>query len=70
MEGDFIWSLCFTDLESGWTELDAVWNKGAAGVMGAVREIEAGLPFALLGFDCDDKSEFLNHQLLALLCAA
>lgn len=62
LEGDFIWSLCFTDLASGWTELRAVWNKGAAGVMGAVREIEARLPFALLGFDCDNGSEFLNHH--------
>src|SRR5206468_10781545 len=31
LEGDFIWSLCFTDLASGWTELRAVWNKGSHG---------------------------------------
>jgi len=63
LEGDFIWSLCFTDLASGWTELRAVWNKGAHGVMEAVRQIEAKLPFPLLGFDCDNGSEFLNHHL-------
>ena len=63
LEGDFIWSLCFTDLATGWTELRAVWNKGAHGVMEAVRETEAKLPFALLGFDCDNGSEFLNHHL-------
>jgi hypothetical protein len=62
LEGDFIWSLCFTDLASGWTELRAVWNKGAHGVMAAVREMEARLPFALLGFDCDNGSKFLNHH--------
>jgi Integrase core domain. len=63
LEGDFIWSLCFTDLATGWTELRAVWNKGSQGVMEAVREIETKLPFAILGFDCDNGSEFLNHHL-------
>lgn len=63
LEGNFIWSLCFTDLATGWTELRAVWNKGAHGVMGAVREIESKLPFPILGFDCDNGSEFLNHHL-------
>jgi hypothetical protein len=63
LQGDFIWSLCFTDLASGWTELRAVWNRGSHGVREAVREIEAKLPFAILGFDCDNGSEFLNHHL-------
>ena len=63
LEGDFIWSLCFTDLATGWTELRAVWNKGAHGVMAAVQEMESNLPFGLQGFDCDNGSEFLNHHL-------
>jgi hypothetical protein len=63
LEGDFLWSLCFTDLATGWTELRAVWNKGSHGVMDAVREMEPKLPFAILGFDCDNGSEFLNHHL-------
>ena len=63
LEGDFIWSLCFTDLATGWTELRAVWNKGSVGVMEAVREMEKKLPFPILGFDCDNGSEFLNHHL-------
>jgi hypothetical protein len=63
LEGDFIWSLCFTDLATGWTELRAVWNKGSHGVVQAVRDIEGKLFFALLGFDCDNGSEFLNHHL-------
>ena len=63
LEGDFIWSLCFTDLATGWTELRAVWNKGSHGVREAVREMESKLPFSILGFDCDNGSEFLNHHL-------
>jgi hypothetical protein len=30
----------------------------------ATREVEAALPFALLGFDCDNGSEFLNWHLV------
>jgi hypothetical protein len=63
MAGDFIWSLTYTDILSGWTEGGAVWNKGAAGVLAATREVEERLPFALLGFDCDNGGEFLNHHL-------
>jgi len=61
--GDFIWSLTATDIFSGWTELRAVWNKGAHGVCAQIEAVEKALPFALLGFDCDNGSEFLNHHL-------
>lgn len=67
LAGDFIWSLTYTDIFSGWTEGRAVWNKGAAGVLAATREMEGTLPFALLGFDCDNGSEFLNHHLWGYL---
>jgi hypothetical protein len=67
MAGDFIWSLTYTDILSGWTEGGAVWNKGAAGVLAATREVEERLPFDLLGFDSDNGGEFLNHHLWAYL---
>ncbi len=67
LAGDFIWSLTYTDIASQWTEGRAVWNKGAAGVLEATRTVEAELPFALRGFDCDNGSEFLNHHLLGYL---
>ena len=60
LAGDFIWSLTYTDIVSQWTEGRAVWNKGAAGVVAATRTMEAELPFVLLGFDCDNGSEFLG----------
>src|SRR5437762_9191614 len=67
LAGDFIWSLTYTDILSGWTEGGAVWNKGAAGVLAATREVEERLPFALLGFDSDNGGEFLNHHLWSYL---
>lgn len=63
MGGNFVWSLTFTDIASGWTENRATWNCGAHGVCERIADIERGLPFDLLGFDCDNGSEFLNHHL-------
>ena len=37
---------------------------GATGVLDQIKGIEARLPFALKGFDCDNGSEFLNYHLL------
>lgn len=65
LEGSFIWSVTYTDIHSGWTSLRAVWNKGAHGIVEATREVEAALPFAIEGFDCDNGSEFLNWHLVS-----
>ena len=64
LEGDFVWSVTYTDIHSGWTANRAVWNKGSAGIVAATREVEAALPFEILGFDCDNGSEFLNWHLV------
>lgn len=63
MSGSFIWSITYTDIKSTWTVTRAVWNKTYDGIRDQTREVEANLPFALLGFDCDNGSEFLNHHL-------
>lgn len=64
LAGDFVWSLTFTDIFSGWTENRAVWNKGSLGVIEQIKDIEEKLPFKLFGFDCDNGTEFLNHHLI------
>jgi hypothetical protein len=64
LTGDFVWSITFTDIYSTWTENRAVWNKGAHGVVTQTKDMEKRLPFELLGFDCDNGSEFLNYHLL------
>lgn len=63
LAGDFIWSVTFTDIFSQWTQNRAVWNKGAAGVLAQVKDVEKTLPFELLGFDVDNGSEFLAFHL-------
>lgn len=67
LAGSFIWSLTYTDLASTWTEGRAVWNKGAQGVLQQTQHVEQRLPFALLGFDFDNGSEWLNWTLIRYL---
>jgi hypothetical protein len=62
--GDFACSLTVTDIATGWTEVRTVPNKAARHVFTALLEIQAALPFPLLGIDSDNGSEFINHHLL------
>jgi len=64
LAGDFVWSLTMTDILTTWTENRATWSKGAQGVLVQIQDIETRLPFALLGFDRDNGSEFLNYHLV------
>ena len=61
--GDFVYSLTFTDLFSGWTEIRATWNKGSSGILEQLKDIEGRLPFAIKTFHADNGSEFLNWPL-------
>ena len=61
--GEFMWSLTMTDMHSGWTDLYALWGCRGSEVKVGVSAIEERLPFDLLGFDCDNGSEFLNEVL-------
>lgn len=64
LAGIFAYTIDCVDIATGWTEQRAVWGKGQTGVFQQIHAIEKALPFPLLGFDCDNGSEFLNHHLL------
>jgi len=57
------WTLCFTDVKTGWTECVAVRNKAQVHVFAAIQKARQRLPFPLLGIDSDSGSEFINDQL-------
>jgi hypothetical protein len=57
------WTLCFTDVKTGWTECVAVRNKAQVHVFAAIKRARQRLPFPLLGIDSDSGSEFINDQL-------
>ncbi len=61
---DVLHSLTLTDIASGWTEVRGLRSKARRWVLEALKEMRAGLPFALLGLDSDNGSEFINEELL------
>jgi hypothetical protein len=55
-EGDFGYSLNITDIQTTWTETQALLGKGHTAVQQALDEIKGMLPFRLLGLDSDGNS--------------
>jgi hypothetical protein len=67
IDGTYVFTVNCVDIATGWTEQRATWGKGEKGVAAAVKDIENAIPFDLLGFDCDNGSEFLNWHLYRFL---
>src|SRR6266478_397116 len=65
--GEFVWMVDAVDYTTTWVELRAMWGRGQAGTLAALRDMEAGLPFPLLGLDSDNGGEFLNYHVLRWL---
>ena len=65
--GEFVWMVDGVDYATTWVEVRAMWGRGQAGTLAALRDVEASLPFDLLGLDSDNGGEFLNHHVLAWL---
>jgi hypothetical protein len=61
--GQFAWTLDCVDIATGWTEQRAVWAKDEAAIVEQMKSIEKALPFPVLGFDCDNGGELLNHMM-------
>jgi hypothetical protein len=65
--GEFVWMVDGVDYATTWVEVRAMWGRGQAGTLAALQDVEASLPFALLGLDSDNGGEFLNHHVLSWL---
>ena len=62
-EGQFVNTLTCVDISTGWTECLAVLTRNKQTVFEAIKTMRARLPFALLGIDSDNGSEFINDLL-------
>ena len=65
--GEYVWMVDGVDYATTWVELRAMWGRGQIGTLAALRDVEASLPFELLGLDSDNGGEFLNHHVLRWL---
>ncbi len=61
--GQYVLTVDYDDIATGWTEQRAVWGKGESGVMEQTKDVEQSLPFAIRGFDCDCGGEYINEHL-------
>lgn len=64
LQGEFVHTLTVTDVFTGWTENMALKNGAHRWVIEAMTQIEARLPFPLVGLDTDNGGEFINHALI------
>jgi len=67
MAGDFVCMLDGVDYATTWVEVRPIWGHGQVGTLAALKDIEASLPFSLLGLDSDNGGEFLNYHVLRWL---
>jgi hypothetical protein len=65
--GEFVWMVDGVDYATTWVEMRAMWGRGQAGTLAALRDMEVSLPFELLGLDSDNGGEFLNYHVLSWL---
>ena len=59
----FIYSLNLTDVATSWSEQIAIMGKGERATVAGLDRLRRRLPFALLGLDSDNGSEFINWHL-------
>lgn len=62
--GAYLCTLNCVDVATGWTECEAVANKGQRAVFEALERVRGRLPFPLLGIDSDNGGEFINDHLI------
>lgn len=62
--GNFLYSLDMVEIATGWSEQMAILGKGEDGVVKAIDDIRASLPFTLEGLDSDSGGEFVNWHMV------
>ena len=65
--GEFVWMVDGVDYATTWVEVRAMWGRGQDSTLAALKDLEASLPFALLGLDSDNGGEFINHHVMRWL---
>ena len=63
--GAFASTLTVTDLDSHWPQMRWVFTKHHTGIIQAIRDIEAQLPFQLTTLKFDSGSEFMNYGVVS-----
>lgn len=64
LKGEFIRSVNYTDMHTGWVYTHAVKNNAAVHIVAACSQFVDSVPYLVTGLDFDNGSEFINHDLI------
>ncbi|MBK8460332.1 MAG: DDE-type integrase/transposase/recombinase [Candidatus Phosphoribacter sp.] len=62
--GEFARSVNYTDMHTGWVFTRAIRNNARVHILSVFDQFIEHVPFAVTGIDCDNGSEFINHDLI------
>lgn len=62
LQGEFARTLTMTDMSTGWTECGSIRNNASKWILETVKALRESFPFPITGFDSDNGSEFINHD--------
>lgn len=64
LKGEFARSVNFTDMHTGWVYTHPIRNNAHVHIRAAFDAFIDTVPFLVTGIDCDNGSEFINHDLI------
>ena len=64
LKGEFIRTVNYTDMLTGWVFTRAIRNNARVHILSAFDALIDQVPFMITGIDCDNGSEFINHDLI------
>lgn len=64
LKGEFVRTVNFTDVHTGWVFTTAIRNNAHVHIRAAFDAFVDQIPYLVSGIDCDNGSEFINHDLV------
>ncbi len=65
LKGEFARTVSFTDVHTGWIHLEVIRNNAAKHILASFDSAWNTIPYGIAGLDCDNGSEFINHEVLS-----
>ena len=65
LAGEFTRTVNLTDILTGWVHTVSIRNNARAHMLAALDDAAARIPYPIQGLDCDNGSEFINHDVVA-----
>jgi len=64
LKGESARTVNLTDMVTGWVFTTAIRNNARVHIIAALDRAVATIPFPIVGLDCDNGSEFINHDVV------